>query len=281
MAELAYLNGDIMPIEEARVPIEDRGYQFADAVYEYLASYNGRLFALEAHLDRLEHSLGALAFPALDRTHIRDAILTLHKRAAIARAGIYLQISRGVAPRNHPFPAQAVPQIVMTVRQLSPTPPEYLRDGIRAITVTDSRWSRCDIKTVQLLPNVMAKQRALEAGAQDAIFVSPDGVVREGTASNLFIHAGGRLHTHPLTPAILAGITRAVLIDSCRKQAITVVERFFDRQELMAADEVVLTGTVTEVLPVTQIDGQAIGNGRPGPAAAMLRTQLETLATDP
>ncbi|MBR9980197.1 MAG: D-amino acid aminotransferase [Desulfatitalea sp.] len=281
MPELAYLNGEIMPIDEARVPIEDRGYQFADAVYEYLASYNGRLFALEAHLDRLEHSLGALAFPALDRNHIRNAILTLHKRAAIARSGIYLQISRGVAPRNHPFPVQAAPQIVMTVRQLHPTPPEYLRDGIRAITVTDSRWSRCDIKTVQLLPNVMAKQRALEAGAQDAIFVSPDGVVREGTASNLFIHAGGRLHTHPLTPAILAGITRAVLIDSCRKQAITVEERFFDLHELMAADEVVLTGTVTEVLPVTQIDGQAIGNGRPGPAAEMLRTQLEALAAGP
>jgi len=278
MPELAYLNGEIMPIDQARVPVEDRGYQFGDAVYEYLASYRGRLFALEAHLDRLENSLGALSFPPISRDLVRDAIMTTFSAAAIDRAGVYLQISRGVAPRNHAFPDQAPPQIVVTVRH-APEPPEtYVRNGIRAITLTDIRWRRCDIKTVLLLPNVLAKQQALDAGAQDAIFVGDNGVVREGTSSNLFICKGGRLTTHPLTPNILPGITRAVLIDICLKEGIEVDEAFFDRQALLAADEVFLSGTVTEVLPVVEIDGEAIGNGSPGPVARQLLTRLEKRA---
>lgn len=278
MPELAYLNGEIMPIDEARVPVEDRGYQFGDAVYEYLASYKGRLFAVEAHLDRLENSLTALSFPSISRDLVRNAIMTTFSEAAIERAGVYLQISRGVAPRNHAFPDQAAPQIVVTVRH-APEPPEAnVREGIRAITVTDIRWGRCDIKSVLLLPNVLAKQQALDAGAQDAIFVSSDDVVRESTSSNLFICKGGRLSTHPLTPHILPGITRAVLIQICREEGIEVDESFFDRQALFSADEVFLSGTVTEVLPVVEIDGQAIGEGRPGLVAKQLLNHLERRA---
>ena len=144
--------------------------------------------------------------------------------------------------------------------------------------MTDIRWGRCDIKTVLLLPNVLAKQQALDAGAQDAIFVSSDDVVREGTSSNLFICKGGRLITHPLTPNILPGITRAVLIEICGEEGIVVEEEFFDRQTLLAADEVFLSGTVTEVLPVVEIDGQAIDEGRPGPMARKLLTHLERRA---
>jgi D-alanine transaminase len=278
MPELAYLNGKIMPIEEARVPIEDRGYQFADAVYEYFASYKGRLFAVKEHLDRLEKSLRALEFPPISRELLRDAVVGTFQQAAIDRAGVYLQISRGVAPRNHAFPNGAKPQIVITVRQVPDTPKEYLEKGIGAITVTDIRWGRCDIKTVQLLPNVLAKQQALAAGAQDAIFVSPEGIVREGTSSNLFIASGGRLKTHPLTPHILPGITRAVLIDICRKINVEVEEVFFDNNTMLAADEVFITGTVTEVLSVCRIDGQTIGAGKPGPVAARLRKELEACA---
>ncbi|MCJ8502956.1 aminotransferase class IV [Desulfatitalea alkaliphila] len=281
MPELAYLNGEIMPLDQARVPVEDRGYQFGDAAYEFVAAVNGRLFAVEAHLDRLERTLLALAFPPLDRNRIREAIFTLHQRAGIARAGIYIQISRGVAPRSHAFPEKTVPQVLMTVRPVPPTPPEHLTRGIAAITLADQRWGRCDIKTVQLLANVMSKQRALDSGAYDAIFIGPDGTVREGTSSNLFIRSGQRLHTHPLTTEILPGITRAVLLDICRREGIEVLERRFDRQEMLAADEVVLTGTVTEVLPVTRIDGHVIGVGRPGPMAARLRAWLEALAADP
>ncbi|MBI5897465.1 MAG: D-amino acid aminotransferase [Desulfobacterales bacterium] len=278
MPELAYLNGKIMPIEEARVPIEDRGYQFSDAVYEYFASYKGRLFAVKEHLDRLENSLRALAFPPIPRELLRDAVLSTFQKAGIERAGVYMQISRGVAPRNHPFPKEAKPQIVITVRQVADTPKEYLEKGIAAITVTDIRWGRCDIKTVQLLPNVLAKQQAIEAGVQDAIFVSPEGIVREGTASNLFIYSNGRLQTHPLSPHILPGITRAVLIDICRKIRVDVEELFFDNNAMVAAEEVFLTGTVTEVLSVCRIDGQTIGAGKPGPMAARLRKELEARA---
>lgn len=281
MPELAYLNGQIMPLDQARVPVEDRGYQFGDAAYEFVAAGNGRLFAVEAHLDRLERTMRALAFPPLDRNHIREAMFKLHQRAGISRAGIYIQISRGVAPRSHAFPAEAAPQVLMTIRPVPPTPPEHLTEGIGAITVADQRWGRCDIKTVQLLANVLAKQRALDSGAYDAIFIGPDGTVREGTSSNLFIRSAQRLHTHPLTTDILPGITRAVLLDICRREGIEVLERRFDRHALMAADEVMLTGTVTEVLPVTRIDGRIIGDGRPGPMAAQLRAWLEALAADP
>ena len=274
MPELAYLNGEIMPIDQARVPVKDRGYQFGDAVYEYLASYKGRLFAVEAHLDRLENSLGALSFPPMSRDLMREAIMSTFSKSAIDRAGVYVQISRGISPRNHAFPDQASPQIVVTVRH-APEPPEaYIHEGIKAITVTDIRWGRCDIKSVMLLPNVLAKQQALEAGTQDAIFVSSDGVVREGTSSNVFVCKEGRLSTHPLTPTILPGITRAVLIDICREKEIEVDETYFDRQALLAADEVFLSGTVTEVLPVVEVDGQTIGKGRPGPMSRQLLAHL-------
>lgn len=278
MPELAYLNGEIMPIDQARVPVEDRGYQFGDAVYEYFASYKGRLFAVEAHLDRLENSLGALSFPPISRDMVRAAVVSTFSQAAIERAGVYLQISRGVSPRNHAFPDHVPPQIVVTVRHAPEPPGTYFRDGIRAITVTDIRWGRCDIKTVLLLPNALAKQQALDAGAQDAIFVGSDGVVREGTSSNVFICKGDRLATHPLTPNILPGITRTVLIDICREEGIAVDESFFDRQALLAADEVFLSGTVTEVLPVVEIDGQAIGNGSPGTMSKQLLVQLKERA---
>jgi D-alanine transaminase len=278
MPELAFLNGNIMPIEEARVPVEDRGYQFGDAVYEYVAGYKGRLFALEQHLDRLEHSLRALDFPIVSRDQVRRAVIETFKQSGIERAGVYLQISRGVAPRNHAFPAHSQPQIVVTVRHAHETPPEHLQKGIRVVTVTDIRWGRCDIKTVQLLANVLAKQKALESGVEDAIFISNEGVVREGTASNLFIRCADHLLTHPATPQILAGITRSVLIEICGEQGIQVHQQFFDRNTLLSADEVFLTGTSTEVLPVIAIDGRKIADGQPGPTTLNLRRELEKRA---
>jgi len=270
MPELAYLNGKIMPIDQAMVPVEDRGYQFGDAVYEYIASYNGRLFCLEQHLDRLERSMAELAFPRIPRDGIRQAILDLFGRAGIARAGVYIQISRGVAPRNHPFPETAVPQVVMTVRPVMDKPATVLANGAAAITTVDQRWGRCDIKTVQLLANVLAKQKAVAAGCAEAILVSAEGVVREATSSNVFIVKNNRLVTHPLTPAILPGITRNELIAICHEEKIVVDERFFGAAELFAADEVFLSGTVTEVFPIVKVDGKTIGTGKPGPMAARL-----------
>jgi D-alanine transaminase len=274
MPELAYLNGEFLPIDKALVPIEDRGYQFGDAVYEFIASYNGRLFYLEEHLDRLERSLKGLFFPPVSRETIRKAVLTLFGKAKIQRAGIYIQISRGVSPRNHAFPDGVRPQIVMTIREVEEKPPELRKNGAAAITVEDSRWGRCDLKTVQLLPNVLAKQKALAAGVFDAIFVSPEGVVREATSSNICIVADGVVITHPLTPQILPGITRMVVIDLCRELNIPVSERFFKTDALYGSEEAFLTGTVTEVLPIVTIDGRRIGDGQVGPVTAKLYETL-------
>lgn len=278
MPELAYINGKVMPIDQAFVPIDDRGYQFGDAVYEFLTSYTGRIFAMQAHLDRLERSLAALDFGPIDRYAIKSAIEDIFRTAGYDRAGIYVQISRGVAPRNHAFPQGAKPQIIITVRPVPPDDNELRTNGAKAITVTDIRWHRCDIKTVQLLPNAWAKQQALDAGAHDAIFVSDKGVVREGSASNVFIAAKGALITHPLTPRILPGITRAEIIDICRNQSIEVQENYFSEQEMLRADEVFLTGTVTEVLPVTKINDHIIGSGNPGPMSQKLFTLLRKAA---
>jgi len=274
MQELAFVNGEIMPIDEAKVPIEDRGYNFGDAVYEYIASYQGKLFCLEEHLDRLERSMAALSFPKMSRDKIREAILELFDQSGIERAGIYLQISRGVAPRDHAYPEDAQPQFMMTVRPVHEKPPEFRHQGATAITVTDQRWGRCDVKTVQLLANAMAKQQALQAGVFDAIFVSEDGVVREATSSNVIIAKDGRLITHPLTEHILPGITRHVLLEICAERSLPVEERFFDLDALYAADEVFLTGTVTEVLPIVSIDGRSIGDGKIGPLARELYQAL-------
>jgi D-alanine transaminase len=274
MPELAYLNGEFLSIDKALVPIEDRGYQFGDAVYEFIASYNGRLFYLEEHLDRLERSLKGLFFPPVSRETIRKAVLTLFGKAKIQRAGIYIQISRGVSPRNHAFPDGVRPQIVMTIREVEEKPPELRKNGAAAITVEDSRWGRCDLKTVQLLPNVLAKQKALAAGVFDAIFVSPEGVVREATSSNICIVADGVVITHPLTPQILPGITRMVVIDLCRELNIPVSERFFKTDALYGSEEAFLTGTVTEVLPIVTIDGRRIGDGQVGPVTAKLYETL-------
>ena len=270
MPELAYLNGEFLPIDRALVPIEDRGYQFGDAVYEFIASYKGRLFCLEEHLDRLGRSLKGLSFPPVSRETIRKAVLTLFEKAEIQRAGIYIQISRGASPRNHAFPDSVNPQIVMTIREIEEKPPELRKDGAAAITVEDFRWGRCDLKTVQLLPNVLAKQKALAAGVFDALFVSAEGVVREGTSSNICIVTDGVVTTHPLTPQILPGITRMVVIDLCRELKIPVTERFFKTDALYGSEEAFLTGTVTEVLPIVTIDGQRIGDGQVGPVTSRL-----------
>lgn len=274
MPELAYLNGNLMPIDQAMVSIEDRGYQFGDAVYEFITSYNGKLFSLEDHLDRLMNSMQGLNFPQVDRNAIRQAVLDLFQKAGFARAGIYIQISRGTAPRDHSWSTSLPLQTVMTIRAVREKPPEIRQNGAHAITVEDLRWAMCNLKTVQLLPNVMAKQKALETGVFEAIFVSAEGVVREATSSNLFIVRGGSVITHPLTRNILPGITRKVVLQLCRQEDIPFQENFYKTEELYSADEVFLTGTLTEVLPIVNIDKRQIGDGRVGPVTTKLYKAL-------
>lgn len=270
MPELAYVNGNITPIGEAMIPIEDRGYQFADALYEVIASYNGRLFCLDEHLQRMKNGMVELGYPEMSMDEIRGAVTDLFQQSGFERAAVYLQVSRGVTPRNHAYSADLVPQVVITVRPIKDLPAEVREEGASVVTVEDIRWGRCDIKTVQLLPNSMAKQRALDNGALDAILVSAQGIVREASIANVFIVRDGSISTHPSGPRILPGVTRARVLDLCRKHALPLAEERYTLDELMAADEVFLTGTTIEVLPVTRVDRKPIGSGRPGPMAEKL-----------
>lgn len=280
MPEIAYLNGDFLPIEKAMVPVEDRGYQFGDAVYEVIASYNKRLFFLEEHLDRLERSMKELHFPAISKNRVRTAILNLFDMADLERAALYVQISRGVAIRNHAFSDTQDVQFVMTIRKVKEIPEKIKKDGASVITMKDFRWGRCDIKTVQLLPNVIAKQKAIDARAYDAIFVTEEGIVREATSSNVFIVVNKRLVTHPITSNILPGVTRIAIIGICKELNLPVEERFYNINDLYASNEVFLTGTITEVLPIVNIDGHSIGDGKAGPITKRLFEALQFMTNN-
>jgi len=276
MRELAFVNGEFMPIEEAMIPIEDRGYQFGDAVYEVVNSFKGKFFGLEEHLDRLERSLRELSYPSVSRDKVKNGMLEMLNRSGMDRASVYLQISRGVAPRNHAYSGVNGVQIIMTVREVKELPEALRIKGVPAITVEDIRWGRCDIKTVQLLANSLAKQKAVESDAYDAIFVTKEGVVRETTISNLFIVQGGIVITHPANHHILNGITRIMTIDCCREIGLPIEEQTFTAKEMFAADEVFFTGTTIEVLPVVSIDDQGIADGEPGPISKQLYEALHT-----
>jgi len=270
MPELAYVNGTFLPIEKAMVPVEDRGYQFGDAVYEVIASYDGCPVFMDEHMARLDRSLKELSFPEISIDQIRSAVIELFDRAKIKRSEIYLQISRSVAPRTHAFPDHPDTQFIMTARKVTEVPENIRQQGAQAITVKDLRWGRCDIKTVQLLYNVLAKQKAIDSGVFDAIFVSKDNIVREATSSNLFIVTDEKLITHPLTPNILPGVTRAKIIEICGEKNLQISEQFYNKETLLKSDEVFLTGTITEVLSIVEIDGSIIGNGKVGPMAKQL-----------
>ncbi len=277
MPELAYLNGKIMPIEEAFVPIEDRGYQFGDAVYEYIASHNGKLFFMDDHIARLERSLKELSYPSISMQMIKSGISDLFKASMIKRAGIYIQISRAVAPRNHGFSNQEPVQIIMTAKSL-PDTHHHANKGASAITMEDYRWDRCDIKTVQLLPNCLSKQKAVDQGAYDTIFISKENIVREATSSNVFIIKNNKVLTHPLTNKILPGITRKVILEVCMDKKIAFEESFFTLEQLYDADEVFLSGTVTEVLPIITIDSKNIADKKPGQLTQVLFKELRSKA---
>ena len=270
MPELAYVNGSFLPIEKAMVPVEDRGYQFGDAVYEVIASYDSRLVFMDEHMARLDRSLKELSFPEISIDQVRSAVIELFDRAKLERAEIYLQISRGVAPRTHAFPENADTQFIMTARKVPEIPENLRQQGAKAITVKDLRWGRCDIKTVQLLYNALAKQKALDSGVFDAIFISEDNIVREATSSNLFIVTEGKLITHPLTPNILPGVTRGKIIEICAENNFPINEQFYSKETLLKSDEVFLTGTISEVLSIVDIDETKIGNGQVGPIAKQL-----------
>lgn len=273
MSRQAYVNGRYVPHAEAAVHIEDRGYQFADGVYEVITIYQGALVDEEPHLDRLERSLRELQIDMpMSRAALKQITREVVRRNRVTRGIVYMQITRGVAPRNHKFPARARPALVLTARQMKPHGPEMLSEGVGVITVPDLRWARCDIKSVSLLPNVLAKQQAAEADCYEAWQVDPEGYVTEGTSSNAWIvTAEGTVVTRDLSYAILSGITRLSLMRLIAEAGYTLEERPFTVAEAMGAKEAFATSSTSFVMPVTRIDDTPLGNGHPGLLCGKLR----------
>lgn len=263
---------------EAVIDIEDRGYQFGDGVYEVIRVYNSRPFAMDEHLARLQASAQKikmqLPYP-LDR--LRQLLLELIKTNQLQKGTLYVQMTRGTAPRAHSFPKNENPFIVAYTQEV-PRPLDYFSKGIRTITTDDIRWLRCDIKSLNLLGAVLAKQEALENGCQEAILIRDD-VVTEGSSTNVFAIKDGILYTHPANHLILNGITRMITLELAKKKEIPVVEKPFTRQELYEAEEVFVTGTTMEISPVIQIDQQTIGKGTPGPLTRTLQELFEQRIT--
>lgn len=273
MPEIAFVNGEFMPLEQAVVPIEDRGFQFADGVYEVLATYGGRPYALEAHFKRLERSLRELWLPFDLRAYgLGEIVQEGIERSGYPEALVYIQITRGVAPRCHEFPEGKVePTVVMTVKQLRRLPAKEYESGVRIISTPDLRWKRCDIKSISLLANILAKQEAAQVGAFEALLIDERGRVTEGSSTSAFCVRQGVLWTAPEGPHILSSITRGILLDLARQLEIPVREEFCSLKDYLQADEVFLAGTTTEALAVVQIDEVVIGDRKPGPLARRLR----------
>jgi D-alanine transaminase len=275
MSRQAYVNGRFLPHGQAVVHIEDRGYQFADGVYEVWAIFDGKLSDYEGHMTRLERSLGELRIEQpMTRAALTAVLRETIRRNRVRDGLVYLQVTRGTARRDHPFPNPAVPaSVVITARNIDPRPGEARgRSGVAVITAPDQRWARCDIKSVSLLPNVLAKQAARERGAAEAWMVDDMGFITEGSSTNAWIvNAEGLLQTRDTQANILRGVTRTALLGLARDLGIPVVERPFTVEEAKAAKEAFFSAASAFVTPVVSIDGSRIGDGKPGPVATRLR----------
>jgi D-alanine transaminase len=268
MARISYVNDSYVDHNQAVVSIEDRGYQFADGVYEVVYIKDGTLIDWSEHMLRLRHSLDGLRIAYdVDAEGLKQIVDTLLEKNALTDATVYMQITRGVAPRDHQFPSTPVdPAVVMTMSPLKPLSAEQYENGIKAITYPDMRWKRRDFKTIALLPNALAKQEAVESGATEAILVDEDTkFVTEGSATNVFLLTPENiLMTHPATERILHGITRAGVLQVAKEQAIAVKEEAFTAQQLRDAKEVFITSTTKHILPITTIDEKQVGEGKAG-----------------
>jgi D-alanine transaminase len=277
MPRLAFVNGRYVRHADARVHIEDRGYQFADGVYEVIHVHAGRMIDAEAHFDRFDYSLDALRIrPPMSRAALRLVLTELLARNGIAKGLVYFQATRGVAPRDHKFPQAGRTSLVATAKHLKPLAPGLLENGVAVITIPDIRWQRCDIKSLALLANVLGKQQAVEQGAHEAWQVDSDGRITEGTSSNAWIvTAAGRLVTRPREAAILAGVVRRSLLGLLDELGVAFEERAFSLAELREAREAFLTSSSGFILPVTRVDGAAVGEGRVGDVTRELRRRID------
>lgn len=277
MSDIVWLNGELLPKSEARVPVEDRGFLFADGIYEVTPVYGGRMFRFPRHLARVRKGLCELRldWDAGQAEEIHRRLLEANGLTDAPMAVVYMQITRGVAPRTHQFPVDPVPPTVFGYAKPFKRPPrERWEQGYAAITVPDQRWARCDLKTIGLLPCVLAQQAAVDAGVQDSLLFR-DGLALEGSLNNFFAVFGDRLATHPASNQILHGITREAVLELARAEGIPVEERPIPLTELKFATEAFFTGTTTEVRPTVQIDGRSVGDGRVGPVTRRLAAAFE------
>lgn len=260
-----YVNGQFLPEDEAVISIEDRAHQFADGIYEVVAFFNRHLLDAMPHLERLQRSCDALSMP---NPHRHDEWLELIE-AIIARngwehGGVYLQLSRGTQLRSHVYQPELQPNVTLSCFGQKTPGKALVEQGASLITYPDLRWKRCDIKTTGLLANVMARQAAADAGANEALLVNDDNIVTEASIANFFMVKDGALFTHPSTHDILSGVARAVTIALAKRAGITVKEQRFTKEEMFTADEALLTGTTTNILPIVKVDDTMIGTGKPG-----------------
>jgi D-alanine transaminase len=284
MGRIAYVNGRYVPHGQAVVHVEDRGFQFADGVYEYFAVFGGKLADAAGHFERLWRSLAEIRIRApMSEAALRVVMAQSVRLNRVRDGSVYVQITRGTAPRDHAFPDPSTPPTVVVTAKLIDYAAAAAKaaEGVGVITQPDLRWGRCDIKTVGLLPNALAKQAAREAGAYEAWLVDDLGFITEGASTNAWIiDAGGSLRTRDTNANILRGITRKTLIDLAEEAGLSVSQRPFTPDDVRQAKEAFMTAASTLVLPVVSIDGKPVGDGKPGPVGARLRALYEQNARD-
>jgi len=278
MIELAYVGGEFVPLGDAKVSIEDRGFVFADGVYEVIVAYNGRPFKLAEHLARLMKSAEAILLPLpIDANEMQKILEDGIRQSGFRDTKIYFQVTRGSAPRAHPFPTGVKSNFVATFRARGEIPAETREKGVSVITTEEIRWMKCNIKSIALLPNVLANQKAVEAGVFEAVFVTSEGIVHEGTRSNIFMVKNDRVYTPPKTDKILHGITRDIVLQCARDVSCKTFEDTVQMEVLFRADEVFLTGTTIEVLGVVAVNGKVIGAGVVGPITKQISERFRQL----
>ncbi|SEP63152.1 D-alanine transaminase [Ectothiorhodospira magna] len=262
---IIYLNGEFVPEAQAQVSVFDRGFLFGDGVYEVIPVFGGRPLQLAAHLARLARSLAEVRIHnPHDPSGWESLLATLLEKNPGGDRSLYIQVTRGVARRDHAFPVGVQPTVFAMVNPIAPQNPAVLEQGVAAVVVDDHRWSRCDIKAITLLPNVLARQEALDAGATEAILIR-QGLATEGAASNLFVVGDGVIITPPKDRSLLPGITRDLVMELAQDAGLPLMESTIPEQSLQMAEEIWLTSSTREILPVTRLDGRPVGTGLPGP----------------
>jgi D-alanine transaminase len=284
MSNIAYVDGEFVELEEATVSIEDRGFQFGDSIYEIVKLYNGKLFKIDKHLERLFNSAQQirldLDYDLADLRKIAQQVLAKNETSERRQeGGLYIQITRGVEPRSHGFSHDLEPTVVMYLLPAKKMKAEIREQGVTAITMPEERWQHCNIKTTNLLPNILTSQRAKDQGADEGIFVTEEGVVTEGTSSSVFIVKDNQVLTHPEDGEILPGITRELVLELAPEQFV-VKEETFSLKELYQADELFITSTPKEVLGVIEVDSEKIGSGKVGPVTKEIHKLYQNYIED-